>query len=391
MEALGKLASGIAHDFNNLVMVVSGTTELAQRRLPVRHPLQEELGTIQTTARRATELTRGLLAFARRQVLEREVVDANALVGGMLPMLRRLLPESISLTFDPDIEAGASQVDAGQVEQVLMNLCVNARDAMPEGGILAIRTGSEVIDAAYQARHPWAVPGPYCWFSVQDTGEGMDEATQARIFEPFFTTKVQGKGTGLGLATVYGIVKQHGGMIDLKSQPGEGSLFTVFLPRATRIALPGRAREVVATSALTGTERLLLVEDNDDLRSLLARMLAEQGYRVVQASDGAKAMSLLEGHATDFQLVITDVVMPEMGGIELFSRLHRRNPRLRFIFSTGYAAEEGPEGLPRGPHVAFLTKPYSIATLLAKIRELLDDPDGQAEQAQSPKKEPRPS
>lgn len=375
MEALGQFASGIAHDFNNLVMVMAGTTELAQRRLPVEHPLHEELGTIQTTSRRATELTRGLLAFARRQVLQREDVEINTLVGGMLPMLRRLVPESISLTFDPDRDAGAAHVDPGQIEQVVMNLCVNARDAMHGAGILAIRTGTAVIDDAFRANRPWAAPGPHCWFSVQDTGEGMDEPTQARIFEPFFTTKAQGQGTGLGLATVYGIVKQHGGMIDLWSQPGEGSLFTVFLPRVSSAVMAGRSRETTVTTVFTGNERLLLVEDHDDLRTLIARMLAEHGYRVRQATNGVQALTILEGHASDFDLVITDVVMPAMGGVELYQRLSKRNPRLGFIFSTGYTVDQGPDELPRGQRIAFLTKPYSIATLLGKVRELLDQRD----------------
>jgi CheY-like chemotaxis protein len=375
MEALGQFASGIAHDFNNLVMVVAGTAELAQSRLPADNPLQEELGTIRCTSRRASELTRGLLAFARRQVLQREDTELNTLLGGMLPMLRRLVPESIALSFQPDLAAGVSHVDPGQIEQVVMNLCVNARDAMPVAGLLTIRTGKTEIEETYRESHPWAVPGAYSWFSVQDTGDGMDEATIARIFEPFFTTKEQGKGTGLGLATVYGIVKQHGGMVDVVSRPGQGSIFTVYLPWVREDLDRMTSDEVAAAVNLAGTEHILLVEDHDDLRTLLSRLLADHGYRVVQAVHGADALRLLEGTDADIDLVLTDVVMPVMGGLELYLRVRERHPHIAFIFSSGYTAGEGPEDLPRGPRQAFLTKPYSTVALLAKIREMLDNPD----------------
>ncbi|HNX50806.1 MAG TPA: PAS domain S-box protein [Thermoanaerobaculaceae bacterium] len=373
MEALGQFASGIAHDFNNLVMVVAGTTELAQQRLPADNPLQEDLGTIRCTSQRASELTRGLLAFARRQVLQREDAEINTLLGGMLPMLRRLVPESIALSFQPDLAAGVAHVDPGQIEQVVMNLCVNARDAMPGGGLLTIRTGKSEIEETYRVAHPWAVPGAYSWFSVQDTGQGMDEATIARIFEPFFTTKEQGQGTGLGLATVYGIVKQHGGMIDVLSRPGEGSMFTVYLPWIGEDVTRRAADEIAATASLAGTEHILLVEDHDDLRSLLARLLADHGYRVAQAVHGADALKLLAKADPEFALVVTDVVMPVMGGLDLYLQVREVHPNLAFIFSSGYTAGEGPDELPRGPRLAFLTKPYSTVALLTKIRELLDD------------------
>lgn len=372
-EAIGQFAAGIAHDFNNLVMVTSGTTELAQQRLGVDHPAQEELGTIRTAAGRVTDLSRALLTFVRCQAQQRQTVDLSSVVGGMLPLLRRLLPETVSLCYYPSSEPVFVWADPSQLEQVVLNLCGNARDAMPGGGQLTIVTGRSTLTDTDAATRPGTKPGEHCWLIVKDSGSGMDEGVQAHLFEPGFSTKGPDRGTGLGLSTVYGIVKQHEGFIEVTSRPGQGSAFQVYFPAAAQTAsAPQEEAEFLSTSG--GNEHLLLVEDNDELRSLLARVLADQGYRVSQARHGGEALAILQTHA-DIALVVTDVVMPVMGGVELFRQVNSRYPHLAFLFSSGYsAADAGLGELPQGPRLAHMTKPYSTWALLRRIRELLDSP-----------------
>lgn len=373
MEALGQFASGIAHDFNNLIMVITSGTELIRRRLTVDDPLHDDLATIFSAAHRAGELTRSLLAFSRRQVLQRRVLEINAVVGSMLPLLRRVLPETIRLEYRPAADAGLVFADLSQLEQVIVNLCVNARDAMPDGGVLSIATGRSRVGEK-TADRPWAVPGEYVWIKVQDNGVGMDEETRSRVFEPFFSTKEPGYGTGLGLSTVYGIVKQHQGFIEIETRLHEGSAFTVHLPSTSALPSPPTYPTPAATGrAVSGHEHLLVVEDNDELRSLLARLLADHGYRVSEAPNGSVALEVFNRHP-DIALVIADLVMPEMGGLELYRRIAHRSPPPAFIFSTGYAAETGTEELPQGHRISYLTKPYATEVLLQRVRALLDTP-----------------
>ncbi len=370
MEALGQFAASIAHDFNNLLMVIGTSTDLAQQHLASGTELQEELLTIRTSVTRAAELTGRLLAFSRRQILDRKPINLTSLVGGMMPLLRRVLSETITLSFIPNATETWALADSGQLEHVLMNLVVNARDAMPRGGFLTISTGGGQVGEEYRATHPWALPGEYSWFAVADTGVGMDENTLSRIFEPFFSTKQPGRGTGLGLSTVYGIVKQHGGFIDVVSRPDEGSTFTVYLP-ATPSPQPGSTTAKPHAHALRGeNEHILVVEDHDELRRVLARLLADHGYRVSQARDGADALQLIHRFGSDIALVISDVVMPKMGGFELFRHVRMHYPRLPFLFSSGYADAQ-PEEMMQGALVSYITKPYTIETLLTTIRQFL--------------------
>lgn len=370
MEALGKLAAGIAHDFNNINMVVLGTVERLQRRVPAGDATHEELTTIRRASKRAAELTRGLLAFARKQVLRKRRVDLAGVVGEMLPMLRRLVPESIRIEFDPGQESLVVDADVGQIEQVVVNLCVNARDAMPTGGMLRLRTTRRLLDADYLSVRPWAPKGWYARLEVRDTGCGMTAETMSHILEPFFTTKGPERGTGLGLASVYGIIKQHGGVLDFSSEVGAGSTFEVYLPLQSGAA--GTVREASGPRApVRGSERILLVEDQADLRQLECSVLTELGYTVTAAGDGAEALQIVEREPTGFDLVVTDLVMPGVGGVDLFRRLAESGSRIPFLFVSGYPEEAAGEDLPRGPNAAYLSKPCSIEELAAKIRELL--------------------
>jgi two-component system, cell cycle sensor histidine kinase and response regulator CckA len=380
MEALGQFASGIAHDFSNLVMVILGSAELLQRWTPADQPLHGELGVIRRTAERAAELARGLLAFSRRQLMRLEHVDLGALVRATVPLLSRLLPEHIELTVDDPPMPCCTRADRGQIEQVLLNLAVNARDAMPHGGHLRFRVCESTIDESYVAEHPWATVGSYVRLDVTDSGIGMDEATAVRVFEPFFTTKEPGKGTGLGLATVYGIIKQHGGMIDVTTALGRGTTFTVYLPRSAGEPAPD-TRPATQRGSSRG-ERILLVEDNQDLRGIVARHLVELGYRVVEATDGLNALELLE-RGESFDLVLSDVVMPRLGGVNLFTKVRELQPDMAFLLTSGYAPDDPSlNELPADDRVGFLAKPYVIDVLAAKLRELLDSsppanpPDG---------------
>ncbi len=370
MEEIGKIAGGIAHDFNNLLMVILGTAELLERRLPASDPLRRQVGVILRTGRSAADLTRALLDFARQQVLEAVDLDLNQLVEGMVPLLRRVIPENIELRIVGDPAIGNVRADRGRVEQVLMNLCVNARDAMPTGGTLVIATGNLVADEAYVADHPWARLGPYVHVTVTDTGCGMEPAILAQVFKPFFTTKKPGKGTGLGMASVYGIVKQHEGMIDITSAPGEGTTVRVMLPQVERRGQPVAAPAEEAQPA-GGVGCVLIVEDHEDLRRVLVDYLQSLGHRVLTAADGVEAMEVLERTGDAVRLVISDMSMPRMDGRELFRRSRATRPRLAFLFCTGYAREWEEMATAEDELTGRIDKPCDIDLLGQRVRELL--------------------
>ncbi|GIX48610.1 MAG: hypothetical protein KatS3mg131_2821 [Candidatus Tectimicrobiota bacterium] len=369
LEALGRLAGGVAHDFNNLLTAIFGYSDLVLRHPRCDPALHHYVQQIIKVAERGAGLVRQLLTFSRNQPVEPTLLDLNAVVIDLSRILRRVLGEDILLDTRLAPDLGLICADRNQLEQVLMNLAVNARDAMPGDGTLRIETANVELDAA-TAQRQGAVTGPYVCLTVSDTGCGMDEATQARIFEPFFTTKAPGKGTGLGLATVYGIVKQSGGHIEVRSQVGSGSTFTIYLPRVA----PGPARPETAApvaQALHGTETVLLVEDNEAIRAVMSASLREHGYRVLVAGDGASALALVEQHQGPLDLLITDVVMPQLGGRELAARLQSWHPGLRVLYISGYSGTKGPS--PEAGS-AFLPKPFTPEMLVRKVRELLDAP-----------------
>jgi two-component system cell cycle sensor histidine kinase/response regulator CckA len=369
MEAVGRLAGGVAHDFNNLLMVISGYAEVILANLPLDHPLHEKGRAIQAAADRATTLTRQLLAFSRKQLLELKVVDVNAIVQDMERLLRPLIGENVELTTSLAPDAAHTRADAGQLEQVLMNLVVNAKDAMPGGGKLTIETQNIVMNESHRRGQTFIRPGDYVRLSVGDTGMGMDKETQSRIFEPFFTTKEKGKGTGLGLSTVYGIVKQSGGYVLVQSELQRGTAFHIYLPRAEGVA--EKYAPPVAPAALGGTETVLLVEDEDSVRQLVRDTLAAKGYQVVEAENGEAGLSAAARHDGRIDLIITDVVMPGMGGRELVKQLAKLRPETRVLYLSGYTEDsilsEGT--IERG--AAFLQKPFTLQNLSRKVREVL--------------------
>ncbi|MGH9508545.1 MAG: PAS domain S-box protein, partial [Terriglobales bacterium] len=371
MEAVGRLAAGVAHDFNNLLTVIQGYTDMALLGLEERHPVREELLEVQNAASRATDLTRQLLAFSRQQALEPKLVDLNAVVENLQKMLGRLLGENIELRTVLSSELGCVHADSGQLEQVIMNLAVNAKDAMPKGGELVVETANVDLDEDYVRRHPGSKPGRYVRLSVRDTGVGMDERTRSRIFEPFFTTKELGKGTGLGLATVYGVVKQSGGYIAVESSIGEGASFDIHLP-----FVPCAGHESCADARpeglLQGTETVLLIEDEETLCSLSSDFLRQHGYKVLTAGNGAEAIGILQRHAGKVDLVVTDVVMPEMNGKELANWMGRQRPEIKVLFMSGYTAETLREhGICR-LEVPVLSKPFTREALVRRVRSILD-------------------
>ncbi len=368
MEAVGRLAGGIAHDFNNLLTVITGRSDLALLRLPPGDGLRRDIELIGRTAGRAADLTRQLLAFSRKQVIQPRVVDLNAVLGAMTSMLGRLIGEHIELVAVPGAALGRVKADPGQIEQVIMNLAVNARDAMPDGGRLTIQTANRDLDAAAAARLG-AKPGPHVMLAVADTGVGMSEETREHIFEPFFTTKEVGKGTGLGLATVYGIVTQHGGSVDVESEPRRGTTFRVYLPRVEEAA-PGPPAP--PEEAPRGSETILLVEDNDEVRDLARDMLEGLGYAVLVASRPSEALALAERHAETIHLVLTDVVMPEMSGRALAHRLAGIRPDASVLYMSGYTDMAlGQQGV-LDAATALLQKPFTPAALARAVRAALE-------------------
>jgi len=372
MEAVGLLAGGVAHDFNNLLTVITGRTELLLRGVQPGDPTARGLGLIQETAQRAASLTRQLLAFSRKQRRDRRVVSLNDVVTGMEKMLRPLIGERISLMTVLEPELGPVSADAAQLEQVILNLVVNGRDAMPHGGRLVIKTANSQLDDATGAWRPGPSGGCHAVLSVSDTGIGMDQATQARIFEPFFTTKEPGKGTGLGLSTVYGIVQQHGGFVSVESLPGVGTTFRISLPHVGSALEATDASRPLATPATfaRGTETVLVVEDEDDLRALTIEVLGECGYAVLAAADGEAALRVAARHAGPIHLLLTDVVMPHVNGWELAQQLLPVRPGTRVLYMTGY--DEITATRERLPDADVLQKPFMPDVLARRVRQAIE-------------------
>jgi len=371
MEAVGRLAGGVAHDFNNLLTIIKGYTELALNRTGMRAELRADIERIEDASERAATLVRQLLAFGRKQVLQPKALDLNDIVLGLDKLLRRLMGADIEMkTFVGD-DVGTVKADPGQIEQVIMNLVVNARDAMPNGGLLTIETANVDLDSTYARDHATVRPGHYVMLAVTDTGVGMDTETSSHIFEPFYTTKGGASGTGLGLATVYGIVKQSGGYIWVYSEPGKGSSFKVYLPRVDE---PAEAPQTIKKQmrARKGTETILLVEDEPAVRELTRMVLAAQGYSVVEALNPEDAERLSESHATQIHLLLTDVVMPGVSGRELARRITARHPKMRVLYMSGYTQNVIAGGGTLETGIAFLQKPFSPATLIEKVRDVLD-------------------
>jgi len=371
MEAVGRLAGGVAHDFNNLLTAIFGYTDLLAEDLGPDHPGHPDLQEIRTAATRASALTRQLLAFSRQQVLQPVVLNLNDVVADIQKMLHRLLGEDIDLQASLTNDLGNVRADPGQIEQVIMNLAVNARDAMPTGGKLTIETANVDLAEQYATTHPPVVPGSFVMLAVSDTGTGMDEATKAKAFEPFFTTKEPGQGTGLGLATVYGIVKQSGGYIWLYSEPGKGAAFKIYLPRVDELATPA-VRPAARAGGVAGTETVLVAEDDDLLRPLACELLRKLGYHVLEARDSAEALKAARGHPGEIHLIVSDVVMPGGGGFELAKQIRAERPTMRVLFMSGYTDEAVVRHglLERG--LNYLQKPFTPAVLTRRVREVLD-------------------
>ncbi len=376
MEAVGRLAGGVAHDFNNFLTVIGGFGERLLRGLHAGDARRRDAEEIRRAAERASDLTRQLLAFSRRQVLAPKVLDLNAVVAGMGAMLRRLIGEDIDLVTVLDPALGHVKADPGQLEQVVMNLAVNARDAMPRGGKLTIETRNVELDEAYAGEHVSVNPGRYVMLAVSDTGCGMDAETRARLFEPFFTTRERGKGTGLGLATVYGIVKQSGGNIWVYSEPGRGTSFKIYLPRVEEAVEAAQAAGAIGGS-LRGSETVLLVEDEEGVRTLVREVLVRHGYTVLAARHGGEALLICERHEGPIHLMVTDVVMPEMSGRELAERLAPLHPAMKVLYVSGYTDDAIVHHGVLDRRTPFLEKPFSPDALARKVREVLGSAVGE--------------
>ena len=371
MEAVGRLAGGIAHDFNNLLTAIAGYSDLLLAELPGNDSRRESAVEIREAGRRAAGLTQQLLAFSRRQVLEPRVLDLNAVIAGMEKMLRRVIGEDIELTTALDTDLWRTMADPGQIEQAIVNLAVNARDAMPRGGRLTLETANVTLDEKFASAYATVQPGPHVMLAVSDTGVGMDAALQSRLFEPFFTTKERGKGTGLGLSTTYGIVKQSGGSIWVYSEPGVGTAFKIYLPRSEEPMTKRETPPVPLAAARTGSETVLLVEDEAEVRRLVERLLRMQGYAVIAAASPAEAITAARA-AGKIDLLVTDVIMPGMNGREMARLLAAERPRMRVLYMSGYTdAAIAQQGI-LPPGTAFLSKPFTPDVLARKVREVLD-------------------
>jgi len=373
MEVVGQFAGGIAHDFNNVLAVIMGYSELVLEDLGSDHPSHKKVEEIRHAAERAAGLTRQLLVFSRKQTVQAVELNVNEVVCGMEKMLRRLLDENVEMTIVYGDKIGTIEADSGYVWQVLMNLVVNARDAMPNGGKLAIQTSTVLLDEAYAQAHPGTTSGAYVMLSVSDTGIGMTDEVKARLFEAFFTTKPAGKGTGLGLITCQTVVRQSGGHIDVSSELGKGTTFKIYFPRIDQ-SLPIAASPASKTGASgRGTETLLVVEDEPSLRHLAQLVLKTQGYNVLTAPNGQDALHVADDHQGEpIALIITDLIMPKMGGKAMAERLQTTSPYLKILFTSGYTDDAIAHHGALKEGVEFLPKPYTPATLIRKVRELLD-------------------
>jgi signal transduction histidine kinase len=374
MDAVGSLAGGIAHDFNNLLSVILSYASIILDGLTEGDPLRADIAEIVTAGERAVNLTRQLLAFSRRKLVQPRVLDINQIVVGMERMLRRVLPENVELSLVTSRSLGTVSADPGQIEQTVMNLLVNAKDALPRGGKVVVVTENVTLDAASAALHHGATAGPYVMLAVTDDGVGMDEATAARVFEPFFTTKAPGRGTGLGLSTVYAIVKQMGGYLSVESALGRGTTFKVYFPMSAAPVDPFWSDLPPSAKALRGSETVLLVEDEDQVRAVMRAILRRYGYNVLEAQNGGEAFILAEAFADRIDLLVTDVVMPRVSGREVVDRLVSMRPGLKVLYVSGHADDGGePRGEPDS-EFALLPKPITPDALARKVREVLDVP-----------------
>jgi PAS domain S-box-containing protein len=374
MEAVGQLAGGVAHDFNNILTAILGYADLLAADLPAGDQRRDDVDEIRKAAHRATALTRQLLAFSRKQVLEPRVLGLNELVDNMDKMLRPILGENVELRAAPAADLHAVRADPNHMEQVILNLAINARDAMPKGGKLTIETANVELDEEYAARHVTVVPGHYVMLAVSDTGTGMDEATQKRIFEPFFTTKEAGRGTGLGLSTVYGIVKQSGGSIWVYSELGQGTTFKIYLPA---VDAPAEDLSTAAAFArdLSGSETVLVVEDDEQLLHLAQRALEARGYTVLAADRGAAALEASRRHSGPIHVLLTDVTIPDMDGRALAEALRAERPGMRLLYMSGYADQAIVHHGVLDADVAYLPKPFTTEAIARRVREVLDTPE----------------
>lgn len=371
LEAIGKLAGGIAHDFNNLLTVIQGYSELLLSKINVNDPMAGQIHQISEAANRAESLTRQLLAFSRKQIMQPRVIDLNRLINDMQDMLRRLIGADIEFIVSLHSDLGKIKADPGQIEQVIMNLAVNARDAMQTGGNLKIETENKYIDEMFKQNYPEAVVGNYIQLKISDTGFGMDKDTQAHIFEPFFTTKEKGEGTGLGLATVYGIIKQSGGYIYVYSELTKGTDFCLLFPRVDE-PLDSEEQHKISDTNLSGNETILVVEDQDEVRKLIMETLTLYGYNVLEAPHGGSALLTCEQFNGKIDLIISDIVMPQMNGQELVERLLPLQPQMKVLFISGYAENIFPEKSALDPGTLFVQKPFTPMELLGKVRQIID-------------------
>ncbi len=372
LEAIGQLAGGIAHDFNNLLTVVRGYAQCVQESLGTEHPSWEDVDQIRQAGERAATLTRQLLVFSRKKILEPRALNLNEVVRSLDTLLGRLIGENIVLTMDLEPDLCCVQADRGQIEQVIMNLVINASDAMPNGGKLTIETANVNLDGRYAEKHMGVTPGAYGVVAVSDTGVGIDKKTQARIFEPFFTTKAKGRGTGLGLSTVYGIVKQSAGNVWVYSEPGKGTTLKVYLPQVDAAAEPLSSADMPVTSA-RGSETVLVVEDDALFREFASRALTDYGYTVLAADHPDAALTLSEQHDAVIHLVLSDVVLPGMTGRELVERLTEARPEMNFLYMSGYPARAVVQQGELPPGTPFIAKPFSANALARKVRHVLEN------------------
>ena len=370
MESIGRLAGGIAHDFNNLLTAIKGNLELAMMEIQPIDPRFEYLADADKAADSASSLTRQLLTFSRKQVIDPKVINLNDVITHVRKLLARLIGEDVTLEHFVEPELASVRFDPGQVEQILINLAVNARDAMPNGGLLTLETANVDLDEEYVKSHPYVEAGPYVMLAVSDTGAGMTDAIRANLFEPFFTTKEAGRGTGLGLAMVYGAVKQNGGQIEVYSEPGHGTTFKIYLPAVDQAA--GTALEPISERRPQGTESIVLVEDEEHVRAIASRMLERLGYTVHAFADGPSAIAAVVQMVATPSLLVTDVVMPGMNGHVLMERLLELRPSMKVLFTSGYTANVIVHHGVLREGIEFLAKPYSLDLLAQRVREVLD-------------------